>query len=63
MTWQFEPVAGPYQGPAGGVLWHEGGVLFSAIDEGLILRFDPRTKAVAEFRRYANRVNGLAHEP
>ena len=63
MAWQFERVAGPYQGPAGGVLWHEGGVLFSVIDEGLILRFDPQTKAIAEFRRYANRVNGLAHGP
>ena len=28
-------VAGPYQGPTGGVVWHEGGVLFSVIDEGL----------------------------
>ena len=36
MAWQFERVAGPYQGPAGGVLWHEGGVLFSVVDEGLI---------------------------
>ena len=63
MTWQFELVAGPYQGPTGGVVWHEGGVLFSVIDEGLILRFDPETRAIAEFRRYANRVNGLAHGP
>ena len=63
MTWQFELVAGPCQGPTGGVVWHEGGVLFSVIDEGLILRFDPETRAIAEFRRYANRVNGLAHGP
>ena len=63
MTWQFELVAGPYQGPTGGVVWHEGGVLFSVIDDGLILRFDPETRAIAEFRRYANRVNGLAHGP
>jgi len=63
MTLQFELVAGPYQGPTGGVVWHEGGVLFSVIDEGLILRFDPETRAIAEFRRYANRVNGLAHGP
>jgi gluconolactonase len=61
MTWQFERVAGPYEGPTGGVLWHEGGVLFSAIDEGRLLRFDPESGSVSEFRRYANRVNGLAH--
>jgi gluconolactonase len=61
--WNFELVAGPYQGPAGGVVWHDGAILFSVIDEGLILRFDPESKAVSEFRRYANRVNGLAHGP
>jgi sugar lactone lactonase YvrE len=60
MTWQFELVAGPYHGPTGGVVWHEGTVLFSAIDEGRLLRFDPESKAITEFRRYANRVNGLA---
>src|SRR3981081_111232 len=63
MAWQFERVARPYPRPTGGVLWHEGGVLFSVIDEGLILRFDPQTRTVAEYRRYANRVNGLAHGP
>jgi gluconolactonase len=63
MTWQFELVAGPYEGPTGGVVWHDGAVVFSAIDEGRLLRFDPATGAVTEFRRYANRVNGLAHGP
>jgi gluconolactonase len=63
MTWQFEQVAGPCQGPAGGVVWHEGAVLFSAIDEGRLLRFDPDSTAITEFRRYANRVNGLALGP
>src|SRR5215813_6150519 len=63
MTWQFELVAGPYEGPTGGVVWHDGGVLFSVIDEGRLLRFDPASGAVTEFRRYANRVNGLALGP
>ena len=63
MTWQFELVAGPYQGPTGGIVWHEGGALFSVIDEGLILRFDPAKRGIGDFRRYANRVNGLAHGP
>jgi gluconolactonase len=61
--WNFEWVAGPYQGPAGGVIWHDGAILFSVVDEGLILRFDPESKTISEFRRYANRVNGLAHGP
>jgi len=61
--WQFELVAGPYQGPTGGVLWDDGQVLFSVIDEGRLLRLAHDTKRVAEYRRYANRVNGLGHGP
>jgi gluconolactonase len=64
-TWQFERVAGPFQGSLGGVVWDgaRGRLLFSAIDEGRLLWFDPAGKAVSEFRRYANRVNGLALGP
>lgn len=63
MTWQFELVAGPYQGPTGGVIWDNGQILFSTIDDGRLLRLDHDSKAVSEFRRYTNRVNGLAHGP
>src|SRR5262245_16065969 len=65
MSWQFERVAGPFQGPLGGVVFDRarGQVLVSAIDEGRLLWFDPASKAVSEFRRYANRVNGLAVGP
>jgi gluconolactonase len=63
MTARFELVAGPYQGPTGGVIWHNETALFSVIDEGRLLSFDPKTRSVSEFRRYANRVNGLAHGP
>jgi len=65
MAWEFELVAGPFEGPTGGVLWHAGHdrLLFSAIDEGRLLWFDHDTKEVSEFRRYANRVNGLALGP
>src|SRR5262249_3973530 len=38
-------------------------VLFSILDEGRILRFDPDSGATTEFRRYTNRVNGLALGP
>src|SRR5258708_39448950 len=62
-AWQFELVAGPFEGPAGGVFWQAGHVLFSTIDEGRLLRFDHASKAITEFRRYANRVNGLALGP
>ncbi|MBX9826670.1 MAG: SMP-30/gluconolactonase/LRE family protein [Xanthobacteraceae bacterium] len=65
MNWQFQRVAGPFAGPAGGVVWDgkRGKVLFSTVDEGRLLWFEPASKAVAEFRRYANRVNGLAFGP
>jgi len=59
----FELVAGPYEGPTGGVVWDGAAVLFSAIDEGRLLRFDPETGTVSEVRRYLNRVNGLAFGP
>ncbi len=62
-SWQFELVAGPYEGPTGGVLWDSGQVLFSAIDEGRLLRLAHDSKQVTEYRRYANRVNGLGHGP
>jgi gluconolactonase len=63
MVWQFELVAGPYEGPTGGVVRDGDAVIFSTIDEGRLLRFDPATNAVTEARRYTNRVNGLARGP
>jgi len=60
MKWVFERVAGPYKGALGGLAWDGSGMLFSAIDEGRILRHDPVNGKVAEFRRYTNRTNGLA---
>jgi len=63
MAWQFELVAGPYEGPTGGVVRDGDAVIFSAIDEGRLLGFDPKTNAVTEARRYTNRVNGLARGP
>lgn len=63
MTWKFELVAGPYEGPNGGLAWDGKGMLFSVIDEGRILRFDPHNGTVEEFRRYTNRTNGIAFGP
>ncbi len=63
MTWDFELIAGPYAGPNGGLAWDGKGMLFSLIDEGRILRFDPHRRTVEEFRRYTNRTNGIAFGP
>jgi gluconolactonase len=63
MSWDFELVAGPCKGPAGGVAWDGEAVLFSAVMEGRILRFEPVSRTVSEFRRFTNRTNGLAFGP
>jgi gluconolactonase len=38
-------------------------MLFSAIAEGRILRYDPESRKATEFRKYTNRTNGLAFAP
>jgi len=64
MTWEFERVAGPYEGPTGGVAWDGESILFSVVlpshIESRILRHDPRSGSVSEFRKYSGRTIGLA---
>lgn len=60
MTWNFEKVAGPFKGRTGGLAWDGAGMLFSAVGEERVLRFDPKSGNTEEFRRYTGRVNGLA---
>jgi len=63
MSWNFERIAGPYQGGMGGLAWNGELMLFSVIDEGFIRSFDPRSGAISEYRKYTNRVNGIAFAP
>ena len=60
MTWEFEKVAGPYQGRTGGIAWDGSGMLFSAVAEERIMRYDPATGKTDLFRAYTGRTNGLA---
>ena len=60
MSWKFERVAGPYQGPANGVVWDGAAVLFSLMEEQRLMRLDPSSGYTSEFRKYTHRVNGLA---
>jgi gluconolactonase len=60
MAWTFERAAGPCKGITGGVAWDGSHVLFSAVQEERILRFDPRTGSVDNFRKYTGRTNGIA---
>ena len=63
MAWTFERMAGPHNGPAGGLVWDGSGMLFSLINEERLLRFDPQAGATTEVRRYTGRTNGIARGP
>jgi gluconolactonase len=60
VAWTFEKIAGPFDGPTGGLAWDGRGMLFSALGEGRVLRYEPQSGSVSVFRRYTNRTNGLA---
>ena len=59
MSWQFEKVAGPYQGPTVGVAWDGEAVHFTVPNEGYIYRLNPATLATSEYRRYRGRIAGI----
>lgn len=60
MAWNFELVAGPFKGRTGGLAWDGSAMLFSAVLEERILRFDPGTARLTDFRNYTGRTNGIA---
>lgn len=66
MTWDYELVAGPYGSPTDGPVWDGEALLFSSLPlpantiNNRILRYDPQSGAVTDFRRWTNRVVGLA---
>jgi gluconolactonase len=63
MAWTFEKIAGPFDGPTGGLAWDGSAMLFSVLAEGRILRYDPATSEVSIFRKYTNRTNGIKFAP
>ena len=60
MAWKFDLVAGPHKGRTGGLAWDGAAMLYSAVMEERILRFDPGTGKTDVFRKYTGRVNGIA---
>jgi gluconolactonase len=60
MAWTFELVHGPLGRPIGGLAWDGNGMLFSDINNSVILRWDRRNGTVAPARKYTNRTNGIA---
>lgn len=63
MSMTFEKIAGPYQGLTGGLAWDGNAMLFSAVMDELILRFDPGSGKTSEHRRWSGRTNGIALGP
>ena len=63
MAWNFERVAGPYNGRTGGLAWDGSCMLAAAVGEERVLRIDPQTRKTENFRRWTGRVNGIAVAP
>ena len=60
MAWNFELVAGPCKGRTGGLAWDGAGMLFSAVMEERVLRYEAATGKTGVFRKYTGRTNGIA---
>lgn len=66
MSWEFEVAAGPYASPTDGPAWDGQGLLFTQLvmpanaPDNRILRYDPQSGLVTDFRRWTNRTIGLA---
>jgi sugar lactone lactonase YvrE len=60
MAWKFERVAGPHKGRTGGLAWDGAAMLYSAVQEERIFRYDPETGKAEVFRKYTGRTNGIA---
>ena len=66
MTWDFQRVAGPYGSPTDGPVWDGAALLFTQLTfpfnaaNNRVLRYDPATGDVTDFRRWTNRTCGLA---
>jgi gluconolactonase len=67
--WEFQLVAGPYNSPTDGPAWDGEALLFTQLvhiassPDNRVLRFDPQTGQVGDYRRWSHRTAGLAFGP
>src|SRR4051812_12593237 len=59
MDWEFELLEGPYGGTSEGPAWDGQAVLYTHIPESRIMRYDPSSGAITEYRSGTNNTNGL----
>ena len=62
MEWRFELIERPYGGVTEGPIWDGEAVYFTHIPTSHIMRYDPGSGDISEWRGGTNRTNGLAHD-
>lgn len=62
MEWRFQLVARPYGGVTEGPIWDGEAVYFTHIPTSRIMRYDPGSGGISEWRGGTNHTNGLAHD-
>lgn len=62
MAWTFQLLVKPYGGVTEGPVWDGEYLYFTHIPSSRIMRYDPRSGALVEWRNETNRTNGLAHD-
>ena len=60
MTWKFDLVAGPFNGRTGGLAWNGVEMLCSVVLEERIVKYNPKTNATDNFRKFTGRTNGIS---
>lgn len=62
MEWDFELVAGPYQGGTEGPAWDGKALFFTNFSVNCVMRYDPVSGESTEFARDTQMMNGLAFD-
>ena len=62
MEWRFQLIERPYGGVTEGPIWDGEAVYFTHIPTSRIMRYDPGTGGISEWRGGTNHTNGLAHD-
>ena len=62
MEWRFQLVERPYGGVTEGPIWDGEAVYFTHIPTSRIMRYDPGSGGILEWRGGTNHTNGLAHD-
>lgn len=62
MSWRFQLLNRPYGGVTEGPVWDGEALLFTHIPTSRIMRYDPKTSQIAQWRGDTNRTNGLCFD-